>query len=84
MVHTAAFWAKSFMHEFREVCDGQRESTRKLPTLPIKEVSQFQRVVGVRFDLCLCVLSSRSQSVGVHLRGIFMCLKRGYVGGRLD
>lgn len=38
MVHTAAFWAKSFMTEFREVCDGQRESTRKLPTLPIKEV----------------------------------------------
>ncbi|CAM9876496.1 unnamed protein product [Ascophyllum nodosum] len=40
-VHTATFWAKSFMHEFREVCNGQRESTRKLPTLPIKEASRL-------------------------------------------
>lgn len=38
-VHTASFWAKSFMKEFRDVCDGQRESTRKLPRLPINEVA---------------------------------------------
>lgn len=56
MVHTAAFWAKSFMTEFREVCDGQRESTRKLPTLPIKEVS---------FCLCVCVSGGRGVIVCV-------------------
>lgn len=68
MVHTASFWAKSFMHEFREVCDGQRESTRKLPTLPIKDVrghcTSIQQV-GVRGVTRVTVREGRKEGVVV-------------------
>ncbi|CAM9261656.1 unnamed protein product [Ectocarpus sp. 13 AM-2016] len=69
VVHTAAFWAKSFMHEFREVCDGQQESTRKLPTLPIKEVLEAykkakNRLIISDYDGTLTTLQSLPQLAG--------------------
>lgn len=65
-VHTASFWAKSFMQEFREVCDGQRESTRKLPTLPVKEVlaaykNARNRLIISDYDGTLTTLQSLPQ-----------------------
>ena len=37
-MHTASFWAKSFMEEFREVCDKRKKGIDKLPNVPMQEV----------------------------------------------
>ncbi|CAN0369712.1 unnamed protein product, partial [Discosporangium mesarthrocarpum] len=69
MVNTASFWAKSFMQEFREVCDGQKVSTRKLPALPVDEVLEAykkarNRLIISDYDGTLTTLQSLPQLAG--------------------
>lgn len=52
MVHTASFWAKSFLQEFREVCEGRTAGTQKLPTLPTREVTAAYRAAKNRLIIC--------------------------------
>ncbi|KAG5189692.1 hypothetical protein JKP88DRAFT_347649 [Tribonema minus] len=68
-MHTACFWAKSFMQEFREVCDKRKKGIDKLPTLPIKEVRHAyaeakRRLIISDYDGTLTQLQSLPQLAG--------------------
>ncbi len=69
MVHTASFWCKSFLQEFREVCSRDVPGTKQLPYLPTNEViaayrSAKNRLIISDYDGTLVQLQSLPQLAG--------------------
>lgn len=68
-LHTASFWAKSFLEELHRVCARKKGTPEKLPPLPVKEVLQAyaqakNRLIISDYDGTLTQLQSLPQLAG--------------------